>query len=70
MNPIAAQQVALDNALVAHENRVKIVICNMRIDPTKTPNEPTYLVVLDALALSPFYQAFLITAEVSEIYMQ
>ncbi|GKA49557.1 hypothetical protein Tco_0742630, partial [Tanacetum coccineum] len=61
MNPIAAQQVALDNALAAPENRVKIGICNMRIDPRKTPKEPTYQVVLDALALSPFYTAFLIT---------
>ncbi|GKB35123.1 hypothetical protein Tco_0880065, partial [Tanacetum coccineum] len=42
----------------------------MRIDPIKTPKEPTYQVVLDALALSPFYPAFLITAEVLEIYMQ
>nr|GEV08766.1 hypothetical protein [Tanacetum cinerariifolium] len=70
MNLIAAQQVALDNALVAPENRVKIGICNMRIDPTKTPKKPTYQVVLDALALSPFYPAFLITAEVLKTYMQ
>ncbi|GKD01474.1 hypothetical protein Tco_1171748 [Tanacetum coccineum] len=41
----------------------------MRTDPTKTPKEPTYQVVLDALALSPLYPAFLITAEVPEIYM-
>ncbi|GKC08883.1 hypothetical protein Tco_1000493 [Tanacetum coccineum] len=41
----------------------------MRIDPTKTPKEPTYQVVLDSLALSPLYPAFLITAEVLEIYM-
>ncbi|GJT09332.1 hypothetical protein Tco_0856374 [Tanacetum coccineum] len=41
----------------------------MRIDPKKTPKEPTYQVVLDSLALSPLYPAFLITAEVLEIYM-
>ncbi|GKG21339.1 hypothetical protein Tco_0383934 [Tanacetum coccineum] len=41
----------------------------MRIDPTKTPKESTYQVVLDSLALSPLYPAFLITAEVLEIYM-
>ncbi|GJW59624.1 hypothetical protein Tco_0108959 [Tanacetum coccineum] len=41
----------------------------MRIDPTKTPKEPTYQVVLDSLALSPLYPAFLITTEVPEIYM-
>ncbi|GKE13881.1 hypothetical protein Tco_1421458 [Tanacetum coccineum] len=69
MNLIAAQQIALDNALVAPENRVNIGICNMRIDPTKTPKEPTYQVVLDALALTTCYLAFLIIAKVLEIYM-
>ncbi|GKC92876.1 hypothetical protein Tco_1158318, partial [Tanacetum coccineum] len=69
MNPIAAQQVAIDNALVAPEKRVQIWQCNMRIDPTKTPKESTYQVVFDSLALSLLYPAFLITAEVLEIYM-
>nr|GEW82450.1 hypothetical protein [Tanacetum cinerariifolium] len=69
MNLIVAQQVALNNALVTPENRVNIGICNMRIDPTKSPKEPTYQVVLDALALTTFYPPFLIPAEVSEIYM-
>nr|GEU84448.1 hypothetical protein [Tanacetum cinerariifolium] len=41
----------------------------MRIDPSNTPKEPTYQVVLDALALTACYPAFLITAKVSEIYM-
>ncbi|GKC30224.1 hypothetical protein Tco_1037518 [Tanacetum coccineum] len=63
MNPIAAQQVAFDNALVAPENRVKIGICNMRIDPKKTLKEPTYQVAFDALELSPLYPAFPITPE-------
>ncbi|GJW13065.1 hypothetical protein Tco_0017198 [Tanacetum coccineum] len=64
MNPIAAQQVALDNTLVAPENCIQIRQCNMRIDPTKTPKEPFYQVVLDSIALSPLYPAFLITAEI------
>ncbi|GJX78086.1 hypothetical protein Tco_0324897 [Tanacetum coccineum] len=42
----------------------------MRIIPTMKKKEPTYQVVLDALALSPLYPAFLIIAEVLEIYMQ
>ncbi|GJU22351.1 hypothetical protein Tco_1155693 [Tanacetum coccineum] len=42
----------------------------MRIDPNKTQKEPTYQVVLDTLALSPYYLAFLITSDVLEIYMQ
>ncbi|GKE55083.1 hypothetical protein Tco_1490239, partial [Tanacetum coccineum] len=33
------------------------------------PKEPTYQVVLDALALTSCYPAFLITAEVPVIYM-
>nr|GEW80575.1 hypothetical protein [Tanacetum cinerariifolium] len=69
MNLIVAQRFALDNALVAPENRVQIGKCNMRIDPTKTPKEPTYQVFLYALALTTCYPAFLITADVLEIYM-
>nr|GEU41007.1 retrovirus-related Pol polyprotein from transposon TNT 1-94 [Tanacetum cinerariifolium] len=61
--------VALDNALVASENRVQISKCNMRIDPIKTPKEPTYQVVLDYIALSLLYLAFLITSEAPEIYI-
>ncbi|GKB85009.1 hypothetical protein Tco_0957281, partial [Tanacetum coccineum] len=65
----AAQQVALDNALVPLEKRVKIGKRNMRINPAKTQKEPTYQVVLDALALTTCYPAFLIIADVLEIYM-
>ncbi|GKD12698.1 hypothetical protein Tco_1197105 [Tanacetum coccineum] len=64
-----SQQVALDNALVLLEKRVEIGKCNMRIDPAKTQKEPTYQVVLDALALTTCYPAFLTTADVLEIYM-
>ncbi|GJZ54644.1 hypothetical protein Tco_0609529 [Tanacetum coccineum] len=69
MTSTAAQQVTLDSALVAPENLVQIGKCNMRIDPTKTQKEPIYQVVLDSLALSLLYPAFLITAKVLEIYM-
>nr|GEU32112.1 hypothetical protein [Tanacetum cinerariifolium] len=71
INPTVAQQSALDNALVAPSDRVKIGKCNMRITPYKKPQkEPTYQVVLDALALCPCFPAFLITTDVLEIYMQ
>nr|GFA66869.1 hypothetical protein [Tanacetum cinerariifolium] len=63
MNPIVAQQVALDNALVVPEERLKIKKCNMRIEFTKRRREPTYQVTLDVLKLSPCYLAFLITVE-------
>nr|GFA76042.1 hypothetical protein [Tanacetum cinerariifolium] len=41
----------------------------MRINPTKTQKEPTYQVVLDALALTTCYPAFFITIDGPEIYM-
>ncbi|GKB79646.1 hypothetical protein Tco_0946541 [Tanacetum coccineum] len=64
-----AQQIELDNAFVAHKNRHVIGKCNMRINLGMKPKEPTYQVVLDALALITCYPAFLITTEVSVIYM-
>nr|GEX77379.1 hypothetical protein [Tanacetum cinerariifolium] len=70
MTSTTAQQIALDNALVALEKRVEIKKCNMRIDPTKNQKEPTYEVVLDALALTTCYPAFLITTDAPKIYMQ
>ncbi|GJZ61001.1 hypothetical protein Tco_0617138 [Tanacetum coccineum] len=69
MNPIATQQAALDNALVPPEKRLKIERCNARIAFKKPQREETYQVTLEALKLSPCYPAFLITAEVPEIYM-
>ncbi|GKA51952.1 hypothetical protein Tco_0745148 [Tanacetum coccineum] len=70
MNLVVAQQISPDNALVAPEDRVNIGKCNMIINPIKTQKEVTYQVVLDILALSPCYSAFLITTDVLEIYMQ
>nr|GEW70881.1 hypothetical protein [Tanacetum cinerariifolium] len=64
-----AQQIALDKALVAQANQRTIGKCNMRINPGMKPKESTYQVVLDALALTTCYTAFLITAEVPVIYM-
>ncbi|GJV25943.1 retrovirus-related pol polyprotein from transposon TNT 1-94 [Tanacetum coccineum] len=49
--------------------KAQIGKCNMRIDPTNTQKEATYEVVLDTHTLSPCYKAFLITADVFEIYM-
>ncbi|GKC67424.1 hypothetical protein Tco_1100022 [Tanacetum coccineum] len=42
MATTTAQQIALDNALVATKKQVKIGKCNMRIDPKITLKEPTY----------------------------
>ncbi|GKB94535.1 hypothetical protein Tco_0980672 [Tanacetum coccineum] len=66
----ATQQIALDNALVSPEKQVEISKCNMRINSEKTQKEPTYQVVLDTLAFTTCYPAFLITVSVLVIYMQ
>nr|GFC97630.1 hypothetical protein [Tanacetum cinerariifolium] len=60
----------LDDALVSPVDRLKFRKYNMRLDTNIKPKEATFQVMLDALALTPFYQAFLITAEVPAIYMQ
>ncbi|GJW64330.1 hypothetical protein Tco_0116214 [Tanacetum coccineum] len=64
-----AQQIELDNALVAPENRRIIGKCNIRINPVMRPKKPTYQVALDALAITTCYLAFLITFDVPVIYM-
>nr|GEU39635.1 retrovirus-related Pol polyprotein from transposon TNT 1-94 [Tanacetum cinerariifolium] len=63
MNPLITQQRALDDDLVAPENRFVNDKCNMRIEPTKTHKEATYQVVLDTLKVSPRHKAFLVTAD-------
>ncbi|GKB82311.1 retrovirus-related pol polyprotein from transposon TNT 1-94 [Tanacetum coccineum] len=64
MNPNAAEQIALDNALVALEARLTIGKCNKRISFSKPQREATYQVTLDALNLIPYYPAFLITTKI------
>ncbi|GKA61374.1 hypothetical protein Tco_0760781 [Tanacetum coccineum] len=61
MNPTAAIQIALDNAFVPPEARLKIGECNRRIKFSKPQREATYQVTLDTLKLSHCYPAFLIT---------
>ncbi|GKE09311.1 hypothetical protein Tco_1412862 [Tanacetum coccineum] len=66
MSFITAQQTKLDLELVPKEKRLDIRKCNERLNPGKIQREPTFQVVLDALALTPCYSAFLITADVPE----
>ncbi|GJT20187.1 hypothetical protein Tco_0878893 [Tanacetum coccineum] len=61
---------ALDDALVSPANRLEFEKCNMRLKTDMKPKEATFQVVLDALALTQFYHAFLITTDVPAIYMQ
>ncbi|GKC57919.1 hypothetical protein Tco_1085517 [Tanacetum coccineum] len=70
MNTTQAQQKALDDALVAPADHLEFEKCNMRLKTDIKPKEATFHVVLDALALTLFYRAFLITADVPAIYMQ
>ncbi|GJS16088.1 hypothetical protein Tco_0410560 [Tanacetum coccineum] len=67
MTSITAQQTKLDLELVPKENRFDIRKYNGRIPRGLKPKEETFQVVLDALALTPCYPAFLITADVPEI---
>ncbi|GJW46389.1 hypothetical protein Tco_0078035 [Tanacetum coccineum] len=65
-----ADQIALDDALVAPANRLKIGKCNLRLSSDVTSKEATLQVVYDVLKLTPFYKAFQVTADAPEIYMQ
>ncbi|GKA40626.1 retrovirus-related pol polyprotein from transposon TNT 1-94 [Tanacetum coccineum] len=66
----AVAHLELDDALVAPENRLKIGKSNLRLSSNLKSKEPTLQVVLDALKLTPFYNAFEISVDVPEIYMQ
>ncbi|GJS77440.1 ribonuclease H-like domain-containing protein [Tanacetum coccineum] len=63
-------QAAREEALVPTNDQVKIGSSNMRIDLTLTQKESTYQVILDIIKSSPCYNAFLITTDFPEIYMQ
>ncbi|GJV80440.1 hypothetical protein Tco_1516310 [Tanacetum coccineum] len=58
MDTTKAHQKALDDALVTPENHLKIGKCNQRLSPTLKSNQPTIQVALDALKLTPIYNAF------------
>ncbi|GJT51870.1 hypothetical protein Tco_0978027, partial [Tanacetum coccineum] len=60
----------MGDALVAPEHHLKIGKSNLRLSSNLKSKEPTLQVVLDALKLTPFYNAFEISADVPEIHMQ
>ncbi|GJW87738.1 hypothetical protein Tco_0163078 [Tanacetum coccineum] len=70
MDITKAEQIALDDALVALANRLKIGKSNLRLSLDLKSKEETLQVVYDVLKLTPFYKAFQITTDVPEIYMQ
>ncbi|GJW30130.1 hypothetical protein Tco_0047005 [Tanacetum coccineum] len=65
-----ADQIALDDALVAPIDRLKIGKCNLYLSSDVTSKEATLQVVYNVLKLTPFYKAFQVTADAPEIYMQ
>nr|GFA07756.1 hypothetical protein [Tanacetum cinerariifolium] len=64
------QQVALHEALVPSTKRLRIGISNFRLPSDIQSKESTLQVVYDVLRRCPFFKAFLVTADVPEIYMQ
>ncbi|GKA18903.1 hypothetical protein Tco_0698818 [Tanacetum coccineum] len=70
MNTTQAQQKAFDDAHVAPVDRLEIKECNMRLKTDIKPKDCTFQVVLDALALTSFYQAFLITAKFEDLPLE
>nr|GEU76101.1 hypothetical protein [Tanacetum cinerariifolium] len=64
------QQVALDEALVPSAQRLRIGRSSFRLPSDIQSKEPTLQVVYDVLRRSPFFRAFLVTADVPKIYIQ
>ncbi|GJU20015.1 uncharacterized mitochondrial protein-like protein [Tanacetum coccineum] len=60
-----AQQQVLDDELVALANRLKIGKSNLRLSSILKSKEPTLQVALDALKLTPFYNAFEISVDLN-----
>nr|GFA40125.1 hypothetical protein [Tanacetum cinerariifolium] len=70
MSTTIEQQVALDKALVPSTKRLRIGRSNFRLPSDIQSKESTLQVVYDVLRQSPFFKAFLVTADVPEIYME
>nr|GEX73876.1 hypothetical protein [Tanacetum cinerariifolium] len=64
------QQVTVDEALVPSAQRLRIGRSNFRLPSDIQSKKSTLQVVYDVLRRSPFFKAFLVTANVPEIYMQ
>nr|GEV88270.1 hypothetical protein [Tanacetum cinerariifolium] len=64
------QQVAMDEALVPSTQRLRIGRSNFRLPSDIQSKESTLQLVYDVLRRCPFFKAFLVTADVPDIYMQ
>ncbi|GJU38960.1 uncharacterized mitochondrial protein-like protein [Tanacetum coccineum] len=63
MDTTRAEQITLDDALVAPANQLKIGKSNLRLSSDLKSKEATLQVVYDVLKLTPFYKAFQIIAD-------
>nr|GEZ29131.1 hypothetical protein [Tanacetum cinerariifolium] len=70
MDTTIDQQVAIDEAFVPHARRLRIKRSNFRLLSNISSKEYTLQLVYDVLRLTPFFKAFLVTADVLKIYMQ
>nr|GFC44415.1 hypothetical protein [Tanacetum cinerariifolium] len=70
METTIEQQVVLDEALVPSTQRLRIGRSNFRLPSDIQSKESTLQLFYDVLRNSPFFKAFLVTADVLEIYMQ
>nr|GEW62063.1 hypothetical protein [Tanacetum cinerariifolium] len=64
------QQVAMDEVLVPNTQRLRIGRRNFQLPSDIQSKESTLQLVYDVLRRCPFFKAFLVTADVPEIYMQ
>nr|GEY94789.1 hypothetical protein [Tanacetum cinerariifolium] len=70
MDTTIDQQVAMDEALVPHAQRLRIGRSNFHLLSDIKSKESALQLVYDVLRICPFFKAFLVTADVPEIYMQ
>nr|GEZ08129.1 hypothetical protein [Tanacetum cinerariifolium] len=70
MDTTIDQQVAMDEALVPHAHILRTGRSNFCLLSDIKSKESTLQLVYDVLHLSPFFKAFLVTADVPKIYMQ
>nr|GEU63821.1 hypothetical protein [Tanacetum cinerariifolium] len=70
MDTTIDQQVAMDEALVPHAQRLRIRMSNFLMLSDIKSKESTLQLVYNVLRLCLFFKAFLVTADVPEIYMQ
>nr|GEV97449.1 hypothetical protein [Tanacetum cinerariifolium] len=69
MDTTINEQVAIDEALVPHAQRLRIRRSNFRLLSDIKSKESTLQLVYDVLCLCSFFKAFLVTTDVPEIYM-